>query len=213
MFGGATSDARAGRPRRSAPGADIEHPVAVTLAEAARGTTRQLALREADGRERRIEATIPPGVADGSRVRLAGQGPPGRAGGAPGDLYLVVSVLPDPRFERQGDDLRTKVTAPLSVLLLGGRAEVPTPDGRTLELSIPEGTQDGRVFRLRGQGMPRLGNPDRRGDLYAEVHARLPERLSGRQRELIEEFARLESEADADGSRSVGDRLRDLFGT
>ena len=81
---------------------------------------------------------------------------------------------------------------PLTTLLLGGEARVGTPDGRRLALKIPQGTQDGRVFRLRGQGMPRLGRADQRGDLHAEVHARLPARLTARQRELFEELARLE---------------------
>ncbi|MER3485600.1 MAG: molecular chaperone DnaJ, partial [Chloroflexota bacterium] len=169
-------------PRR---GSDLEFDVEISLAEAYRGTTRHLTLRTPDGQERRIEATIPPGVTDGSRVRLAGQGNPGRAGGPPGDLYLVISVIPDPRFQREQENLRTKIMVPLTVLLLGGTARVPTPDGRTLELRIPAGTQDGRVFRLRGQGMPRLGEPSRRGDLFVEVHAQLPEKLTDRQRELI----------------------------
>jgi curved DNA-binding protein len=201
-----------GAPRPRA-GGDLETPIDVTLAEAYRGTTRQFTLRLPDGQERRLEATIPPGVADGSRIRLAGQGNPGRAGGPAGDLYLVVTVRPDSRFERDGDDLRTKISVPLTVVLLGGTARVPTPDGRSLELRIPPGTQDGRVFRLRGQGMPRLGDPNRRGDLYAEVHVRLPERLTDRQRELIEEFARLEVGTEADDGRSVGDRVRDIFGS
>ena len=93
---------------------------------------------------------IPPGVDNGSRVRIAGQGAPGRSGGPPGDLYLVTLVRPDPRFERHGDELRTRVTAPFPTLLLGGEVRVPTPDGRSLALRIPAGTQDGRVFRLRG---------------------------------------------------------------
>jgi DnaJ-class molecular chaperone len=129
-------------------------------------------------------------VRTGSRVRVSGQGGPGQGGAPAGDIYLVVTVAPDPRFERRGDDLHTQVRGPLEALLLGGEARVLTPDGRTLALSIPPGTQDGRVFRLRGQGMPRLGGADVRGDLHAEVHARLPERLSKHQRELIEEFAR-----------------------
>ncbi len=107
---------------------------------------------------------------------------PGQSGGPPGDLYLVVTVRPDPRFERRGDDLYVVVSAPLTTLLLGGEAWVPTPDGRTLALTIPAGTQDGRVFRLRGQGMPRLDQPGARGDLHAAVHVALPERLSARQR-------------------------------
>lgn len=201
IFGGGLGGARAGGAPRPRRGSDLEFPVEISLAEAYRGTTRHLTLRTPDGQERHIEATIPPGVADGSRVRLAGQGNPGRAGGPPGDLYLVISVIPDPRFQREQENLRTKIMVPLTVLLLGGAARVPTPDGRTLELRIPPGTQDGRVFRLRGQGMPRLGEPSRRGDLFVEVHAQLPEKLTNRQRELIEEFAKLESAEPVGGRR------------
>jgi curved DNA-binding protein len=200
MFGGAGGasagrGARGTRQARPRPGADLEQPVEVSLADAYRGTTMQLEVRAADGRTRRLEVKIPAGVRTGSRVRVAGQGGPGQGGGPAGDIYLVVTVAPDPRFERRGDDLHTQVRAPLETLLLGGEARVPTPDGRTLALSIPQGTQDGRVFRLRGQGMPRLGAADARGDLHAEMHAQLPERLSKRQRELIEEFARSGAES------------------
>jgi DnaJ-class molecular chaperone len=181
---------RAARGRRPRAGADLEQPVEVSLADAYRGTTMQLEMRAADGKTRRLEVKIPAGVRTGSRVRVSGQGAPGQGGAPSGDIYLLVTVAPDPRFERRGDDLHTQVRAPLGTLLLGGEARVPTPDGRTLALSIPGGTQDGRVFRLRGQGMPRLGAADVRGDLHAEVHARFPERLSKHQRELIEEFAR-----------------------
>ena len=190
---------RAPRPRA---GGDFEQPIEVSLAEAYRGTTRVLQLQTPDGQTRRLEVKIPPGVTDGSRVRVAGQGGPGRDGGPAGDLYLVTVVRPDPRFERRGDDLYTEVRVPLATLLLGGEARVPTPDGRALALTIPSVTQDGRVFRLRGQGMPRLGEPDKRGDLHAEVHAQLPEQLSERQRELIQEFARSgATTADGVGAR------------
>jgi curved DNA-binding protein len=195
IFGGGMGRTQAARGPR--PGADLEYPVEVTLPEAYRGTTRQFTIRTPDGQERRIEATIPPGVNTGSRVRLSGQGSPGQRGGRAGDLYLVVTVQPNAQFEREGDTLRTRVQAPFSTLLIGGNAHVPTPDGRTLELRIPAGTQDGRVFRLRGQGMPRLGKQQTRGDLYAEVHARFPETLTDRQRELLEEFARSDETADA----------------
>jgi curved DNA-binding protein len=198
MFGGGvrTQPGRGGRGGRAsrAPrpraGADLEQPVEVSLAEAYRGTTMQLEMRAADGTTRRLEVKIPPGVRTGSRVRVSGQGAPGQGGAPAGDIYLVVTVAPDPRFERRGDDLHTQVRAALQTLLLGGEARVPTPDGRTLALSIPPGTQDGRAFRLSRQGMPRLGASNMRGDLHATVHATLPERLSKRQRELIEEFAR-----------------------
>jgi curved DNA-binding protein len=187
----------AGRARqapRPAVGVEIEQPIEVTLEEAYRGGTRVLAIQHPDGQTRRIEVRVPAGVTDGSRIRLAGQGGPGRSGGPSGDLFLVVSVAPNARFERQGDDLRTRVNAPLQAFLLGGHVQVPTPDGRWLELSIPPGTQDGRVFRLRGQGMPKLNSPSQHGDLYAEVHVQVPERLTRRQRELVEELSRLSGE-------------------
>jgi curved DNA-binding protein len=179
---------RASSRRRS--GSDLEQPVEISLADAYRGTSVELQMRMPDGKTRRLEVKIPPGVRTGSRVRVAGQGQPGEGGGQSGDLYLVVAVQPDPRFERRGDDLHTQVRAPLATLMLGGEVRVPTPDGRTLALAIPQGTQDGRIFRLRGQGVPRLGKTDAKGDLHAEVHAQLPTNLSPRQRELFEEFAR-----------------------
>jgi curved DNA-binding protein len=187
----------AGSARTSTPGRgfDLEYPVEISLAEAYRGTTRTLELQVPDGPSRRLEVKIPPGVTDGSRVRIAGQGAPGRAGGPAGDLYLLTSITVDPRFERVGDDLRTRVSTPLATVLLGGEVHVPTPDGRRLALKIPSETQDGRVFRLRGQGMPHLGQPDRRGDLHAEVHAQLPEHLSAHERELLEEFGRALAES------------------
>ena len=205
LFGGSgPGSAAAGgqrrRPRtRRRTGNDLEQPVEVSLADAYRGTTVQLSIRTADGSTRRIEVKIPPGVRNGSRVRVSGQGGQGEGGGPAGDLYLVVTVQPDPRFERRGDDLHTDVRAPLQVLLLGGEARVPTPDGRTLALTVPPDTQDGRLFRLRGQGMPRLGSPSVRGDLHAALHADLPQRLSKRQRELVQEFANAGAER-ADGA-------------
>jgi len=189
-----------GRARRPWPGSDLEYPVEVSLAEVYRGTTRTLQLQLPDGQTRRLEVKIPPGVDDGSRVRMAGQGSPGGNGGAPGDLYLVTSIMPEQRFERQGDDIYTRVQAPLTTMLLGGEVHVPTPDGRRLALKIPPETQDARQFRLRGQGLPHLGSPDRKGDLHAEVHVHLPERLSEQERDLLEQFMRAASDSGAVGS-------------
>lgn len=187
-WGGEAPHARAQEPRR---GSDLEHPLDVTLEEAAHGGTRRLRLEGADGQVRAIEVTIPPGVRDGTRIRVAGQGAEGRNGGPRGDLYLVVEVAAHPDFERRGDDLYTTVQAPLTAMLLGGEVPVRTLDKRVL-LKIPEATADGKTFRLRGQGMPKLNHPDERGDLYAEVHAQMPGRLTEEQRRLIEEFARLQ---------------------
>jgi curved DNA-binding protein len=194
MFGqaGAAQPGRRGgsaRQGRARAGADLEQPVEVSLADAYRGTALQLEIRSQDGKTRRLEVKIPAGVRTGSRVRIAGQGGPGSAGGAAGDLYLVITVRADPRFERRGDDLYVDVKASLETFLLGGEVHVPTPDGRTLALTIPSGTQDGRVFRLRAQGMPHLGGKGR-GDLHARVHVQLPSRLTRRQQELAREFVR-----------------------
>ena len=201
-FFGEGAGATARRTPRRRPGSDLEQPIDVTLDEAYRGTTRTFSIQTPDGQTRRIEVRVPPGVDNGSRIRVAGQGNPGQNGGAAGDLYLVVRVLPDPRFERRGDDLVHRIQVPLTTMLLGGEVRVPTPDGRTLALTIPPTTRDGNVFRLRGQGMPRLGRPEQRGYLLAEAHVRLPERLTTRQRELIQEFARVGSEErDGVGAR------------
>lgn len=166
------------------PGQDIEQPVDITLEEAFRGTTRIL---EKDGR--RLEVKIPAGVRTGSRVRISGEGAPG-IGGAAGDLYLRVNVLPHARFQVDGADLRVDVPVDLYTAVLGGEVEVPTLNGNVM-LRIPPETQNGSTFRLRGKGMPRLRQPQERGDLLARVQIQIPRNLSSRERELFEELARL----------------------
>ncbi len=173
----------------AARGQDVEAEIDVTLAEVYQGTKRTLALTEPDGTTRRLEVTIPAGVDEGARIRLSGQGAQGTAGR--GDLYVRVHVLPNPRFRREGANLRVEVDVPLAVAMLGGEVSVETPDGRRLALRIPASTQNGRTFRLRGQGMPqRAGRADERGDLYAEVKVMLPTQLTEEQRRLFEAFAR-----------------------
>lgn len=191
--------------------ADMQYSVEVTLEEAFHGTARTIQLSaeepcstcggsgrvagaichlcEGSGvtlQARRLEVKIPPGVHTGSKVRVAGEGGAGMAGGPRGDLYLVVSVRPHPRFERRADDLHTEVQVPLTQAVLGGEVEVPTLDGRVM-LKIPALTQNGKVFRLAGKGMPRLQGSGR-GDLYARVSVRLPEELSDKERKLFEEL-------------------------
>jgi curved DNA-binding protein len=188
--GGGTAGARAARgPIR---GQDVAHPIQVTLDEAFHGTTRVLQLQGASG-IRRIEAKIPPGVDTGSTVRLAGQGEPGLNGGAAGDLYLEIEVLPRAGFERKGADLYTEARVPLTVALLGGEGAVPTLTGRVM-LKVPPETEDGRSFRLRGLGMPRLNDPSQRGDLYVEVHLDIPRNLTDREKDLLQQFARAREE-------------------
>jgi len=192
FFGGPSSEVKrqyqaTSRPRR---GQDMEQPIEVSLEEAFDGTTRVLQITDANGRARRLEAKVPAGVQDGFRVRLAGQGMPGTGGGQPGDLYLIVHVSPHHLFERKGDDLHLKLPVPLTTAIIGGEIEVPTLNGRVM-LRIPPETQNGRDFRLRGKGMPKLQEPNQYGDLYAEVKVVLPERLSERERKLFEELAKL----------------------
>jgi curved DNA-binding protein len=166
-----------------APASNAEGEVDLTLAEVFRGTTREVAV---GGARRRVEVKIPPGVRDGSRVRVAGEGGKG-AGGRRGDLYLRVRIAPDPTFERKGDDLLTTLRAALTAAVLGGEAQVPTLEG-PVGIKIPAGTPAGQVFRLRGQGLPKLGAPGERGDLLATLAVELPRTLTARQRELFEEL-------------------------
>jgi DnaJ-class molecular chaperone len=172
------------------PGQDFDQPITVTLEEAYAGTTRVLTMPGADGAPRRLEVKIPAGVKDGSRIRVAGEGAPGPFGGPKGDLYLVVSLAPHATFERTEDDLSVRVPTPLHVAVLGGEVEVPTPKGSKLALRIPPETQNGRRFRLKGQGMPHLGG-GAQGDLYAEISVVLPTHLNDEERTLFERLAEL----------------------
>jgi curved DNA-binding protein len=169
----------------SAPASDAEGEVELTLSEVLRGTTREVGV---EGSKRRVEVKIPPGVRDGSRVRIAGEGGRG-AGGRRGDLYLRVRLAPDPTFERRGDDLSTTVRVPLTVAVLGGEVQVTTLEG-PVGIKIPPGTPAGQVFRLRGHGLPRLGEKGARGDLLASLAVDLPRSLTPRQKELFEELRR-----------------------
>ena len=134
---------------------------------------------------------IPPGVKDGSRVRAAGEGEAGSNGGPSGDLYLRVQTRTHPVFERKADDLHTTIAVPVTTAVLGGEAQVPTING-SVRLKIPETTQSGQVFRLKGHGMPVVGKPETRGDLYATVDVQLPRSLTSEQREAYERLAKLE---------------------
>jgi DnaJ-class molecular chaperone len=185
-----TGRARSGRAARSQKGRDIEHPVDLTLEEAFHGATRRISIKQG-GHARSVDVRIPPGVKDGSRVRAAGEGEAGSNGGPSGDLYLRVQTRPHPVFERRGDDLHTTIAVPVTTAVLGGEAQVPTING-SVRLKIPETTQSGQVFRLKGHGMPVVGKPETRGDLYATVDAQLPRSLSAEQRAAYEQLAKLE---------------------
>ena len=207
---------RGGRSAGFAPsptkGPDIEQRIDVAFDEAFRGTERRFEIQSPDicptcggdglvrgaicprcdgsgtiQRARTIEVSIPAGVESGQRIRVKGQGSPGRNGGPAGDVFLIVTVLPDSRFDRDGANLRSRIEVPLYDAVLGGEVTVPTPTSR-VALSIPPGTQNGRVFRLRGQGMPRLKKDGERGDLLAEVSVVLPTDLNEDERDLFEQL-------------------------
>jgi len=214
LFDGLFSSGTGSRRPRPKRGQSVDHPVEVTLEEAYRGTNRTVALQSEQpcsscqgtgqiqnalcsvcqgsgviSAVKRLEVKIPPGVKDRARVRIAGKGQPGYAGGASGDLYLVVSVKSHRRFERRGDDLYEEVAVPLTIAVLGGEVQVPTLKGK-LALKIPSETQNGRAFRLKGQGMPHLGN-SAYGDLLAKVNVVLPTKLSPEEKKLFEQLGQL----------------------
>lgn len=200
--------------RAAAKGSDIEQPIEVTLEEVASGGNRVFSMQMPEmcpacrgsalvngklcgacqgagtvSKARRIEVKIPTGVQTGSRIRIKGEGNPSPNGGAKGDLYLVVTVQPHPTFDRKGNDLYVEVPVPLVKAMLGGEVNVPALTGGQLSMKVPAETQNARVFRLAGQGLPALRSEDK-GDLYAKVRVILPNNLSSRERELFQELKR-----------------------
>ena len=203
VFGGATGfsdffDALFGGRARSSrqPQANVEETLQVSLHEVLNGGRRALTMRvpSPDGsvRQRRINVTIPAGVRDGQRLRVAGEGAM-RADGLRGDLFLRVRVEDRGGFERNGDDLATEVSIGLTEAMLGTQVQVPTPSGSPLNVRVPPETQHGSRLRLRGQGLPRAGG-DGRGDMLVRILVRLPRNLSSREQDLFRELARIRGE-------------------
>jgi curved DNA-binding protein len=191
FFGGGMGSAgtRPGRVRQR-PGRDIENEIELSLEDAYGGTTQRLALTH-DGHRRTVDVRIPAGVVTGSRVRISGEGEPGLGGGQAGHLYLRVRLTPHPVFELKDRDLHVRVAVPMTTAVLGGEADVQTLSGKPARLRIPPLTQNGQVFRLKGYGMPAVGKPDEKGDLYARVDVQLPTDLSPQEREHYEALRRL----------------------
>ncbi len=164
-------------------------------------------------RRKTLKVAIPPGVDDGTRIRLAGEGEAGPRGGAAGDLYIFVHMKPHPVWKREGTTLFAQVPMSFVDAALGGEIALPGIDGAEVRVAIPAGTQSGRQFRIRGRGMPAL-NGGGRGDLVLEVELETPVGLSARQRELLEAFRALEAERPdhCPRSRSFWDRLRSSVG-
>jgi curved DNA-binding protein len=161
----------------------FQQDVTISLSEAFSGTTRRI---DIDGH--RLEVKIPPGAKTGTKVRVAKTVPTGTAG-QKGDLYLILHIADDPRFEVKGNDLHTEVSIDLITAVLGGEVTLQTLSGKVV-LTIPPGIQPGQSIRLVGRGLPRLNSPDNKGDLYAHVKVKIPQNLTARQKELFNELKR-----------------------
>jgi molecular chaperone DnaJ len=162
-------------------------------------------------RERTLSVNIPPGVEDGTRIRLAGEGEAGTRGGPAGDLYIFLSMGGHPFFQREGADLHCRVPVSMVVAALGGEFEVPTIDGSNTRVKVPEGTQSGRRFRIQGKGMPVLRSKQT-GDMYVQVLVETPQKLTKRQRELLNEFERLSSKETQPESSGFFGKVKEFLG-
>ncbi len=161
-------------------------------------------------RERTLEVQIPAGVEDGTRIRLAGEGEAGLRGGAQGDLYIFLSIVPHPIFQREGADLYCRVPIAMTTASLGGEFEVPTIDGGRTRVKIPEGTQSSKRFRLPSKGMPVLRSKAR-GDMYVQVTVETPQKLTKRQKDLLKEFEKESSTDTHPESSGFFAKVRELF--
>ncbi|MET7390350.1 J domain-containing protein [Streptomyces sp. NPDC005529] len=179
-----------GTGRMRVPGADQEAELPLTVEEAYRGGRRTITLAGPSG-QRRYDVEVPPGVTDGQRIRLAGEGGRGSSDAPAGDLYLRVRIQPHPQFRLDGRDVHVHLPVAPWEAALGATVPVPTPSGATAKVTVPAGSSSGRRLRLRGEGMPAPRGAN--GDLYAELRVMVPPRLGDRERELFEELAAVSS--------------------
>lgn len=171
----------------SQAGGDAEATISLSVEEAVRGGSREIAISDPNtGQRKTLTIKIPEGVRPGQRIRLAGQGSPGMAGGPAGDLFLKIEIEPDSRFRIEGSDILTAVEITPPQAVLGGEADVETPTG-AVRVRIPARSSSGRKIRLRGRGLAQSGGG--KGDLLAEIRIVVPEQLTDRERELYEQLA------------------------
>jgi molecular chaperone DnaJ len=163
-------------------------------------------------KERTLAVDIPAGVEEGTRIRLSGEGQGGFNGGPPGDLYIFIAIAPHSLFQRDGHDLYCRCPVPFVTAALGGAIEVPTLDGGRTKLTIPDGTQSHRQFRLRGKGMPVMRGAGMHGDLYIEVAVETPVKLSKKQRELLREFEKASEGGTHPESEGFLAKLKEFWG-
>lgn len=161
-------------------------------------------------KERTLSVTIPEGVEDGTRIRLANEGEAGLRGGPPGDLYIFLSIRPHEFFQRDGADLFCRVPIAMTTAALGGQIEVPAVDGSRGRVKVPEGTQTGRQFRLKGKGMPVLRSKAK-GDMYIQVEVETPRSLTRKQKEILKEFEGASSDQTNPQSAGFFARVKEFF--
>mgnify|MGYP000904116847 CR=1 FL=1 len=171
-------------------GEDQEAELSLDLHDVYHGVRREVSLRASDGSVKKFQVTIPAGTTDGARIRLAGQGGAGRNGGEAGDLYLHIRIRPHPFFTVQGHDLGADVPVTPWEASLGAKVPVPLLDGKVASLQLPPGVASGTQLKLRGKGLPR-GHGHEPGDLVVRVMIQVPKHLTHRERELMEELARV----------------------
>lgn len=173
--------------RAQVKGSDLLYELPLTLQEVLNGTTKTVAINQG-GQQQRINVKIPKGMITGKKLRLAGKGQPGALGGPSGDLYIQAKVLDDPAFSPVGYDLYIDREIKLTEALLGTQIQIPTPDGKSLNLKIPPGTQHQTKMRMKGYGLP-IMKKRQRGDLYARILVKTPKRLKKKQKAIIQELA------------------------
>ncbi len=184
VFGNRGFEGRSGKPK-ARRGSDLETEIRISLEEACAGTLRQV---QVDGEM--LQMKIKPGVKEAQVLRLKGKGGHGVNGGGRGDIYMKVHIEPHPVFERKNDDVHCDIPVELYTAVLGGKTVVRTLRG-TMKIDIPRGTENGKVFRLKGLGMPRFGNENEAGDLYAKVNVVVPKNLSEKELKLFKELSDL----------------------
>lgn len=170
------------RSKAAFKGSDFQSETTITLEEAFHGTTRLLQLEN-----NKLRIKLKPGTYDGLVIKLAGKGGPGRNGGPAGDLYITIHVMPHAQYRREGDNLHQTISTDLFNAVLGGKQEVDTLTGK-ISISIPAGTQNGKLLRIKGKGMPHYDHPDQHGDLMLGINVQIPENLTEKQKELFRQL-------------------------
>jgi molecular chaperone DnaJ len=215
VFDEILGDIRRRRQKRKA-GRDLRYTLEVTFEEAALGCSKTIRVPVTDDageviREREFSVSVPAGAKEGAVKMIRGEGEPGRAGGGPGDLHVIMRIKEHPVFRREGSEVWCDVPISFTQAALGAVIEVPTLDGN-VRMRIPEGTQSGRVFRIRGRGLIKGGGGKVRGDQMVRVQVQTPSNLTARQRDLLQELASERGEDVAHPQRKgILDKVRELF--